>query len=105
MRQLAAAGDPYRRQWIEMWLHCHPIELVVPPVEVDIRSREEIHGGRQHLVRACATLRLVNSAGFELRTVPAGADAIDVAVPRQVLEGCNLLGQDCRRAHRQDEDR
>src|SRR5215207_4034293 len=88
-----------------MRLDSHSIQLVVPPFEVDDRSREERHGGFQHLIGARAALRLVYAAGFELRSIPAGTDAVDVAVAREILECRDLLSEDRRRAYRQDEDR
>ena len=105
VHELAPSRGPHRGQRVEVRFDRHVRELVVATVEVDVRPGEQRQRGVEHLVGPPAALGLVHPASFELRAVPARADAEDEAVTREQVERRDLLGQNSGLAQRQDQDR
>ena len=103
--ELAPARRPHRWERVEVRLDRHAVEVVVPAVELHVRTGEQRHRRVQHFVGSATAFGLVHATRLELGAVPAGADPVDVAVAREVVQRGDLLRQHRRLPGRQDEDR
>src|SRR5438309_529214 len=104
MSELTAARHPHGGHGCER-LHRDVGELVVRALKSLNRRPQQLHRGLQNLIGASPALLDCAPRRFELWPVPPGADAVDEAPSRQVLQGGDLLRQHHGVVSRQDENR